>query len=165
MTQSANSLHALRLVTDRPSLNFANTVDPRESGAMDYLQTYADLAVWAACAGVVSQATASRLVRRARARSVDAGQALRECAAASRGDLSDIFQACHASPCVCGGSRPIARSAPRRAVRRSTRTTWTIVLLATRRPFGINSLEGSPRRCGIAGVQLIGTIEALPGPR
>ena len=56
MTQSVNSLHALRLVTDRPSLNFAYTVDPREgSGAMDYLQTYADLAVWTACTGIVSR--------------------------------------------------------------------------------------------------------------
>ena len=76
MNQPLNSLHALRLVTDRPSLNFANTVDPREgSGAVDYLQTYADLAAWAARAGVVSQATASRLVRRARARSAHSGRA------------------------------------------------------------------------------------------
>ena len=43
---------------------------------MDYLQTCPDLALWAASAGVVSQATASRLVRRARARSADAGRAL-----------------------------------------------------------------------------------------
>lgn len=77
MAQSVNSLHALRLVTDRLSLNFANTVDPREGGgAVDCLQSYADLAVWAARAGGVSQATASRLVRRARARSAPSVQAL-----------------------------------------------------------------------------------------
>jgi hypothetical protein len=57
VTQSGNSLHALGLVTDRPSVNFANAVDPREgSGAVDYLQTYADLAEWTARAGVVSRA-------------------------------------------------------------------------------------------------------------
>jgi predicted RNA-binding Zn ribbon-like protein len=67
----------LRLVADQPSLNFANTIDPRQgSRATDYLRTYTDLAIWGVRAGVVSQATASRLMRLARRNNAKAGQVL-----------------------------------------------------------------------------------------
>src|SRR6266853_2093548 len=111
MTQSANSLHALRLVTDRPCLNFANTVDPREGvGAVDYLQTYADLAVWATRAGVVSQATASRLVRRARARGAHAERAL-ESARQLREAIYRIFSRLAAHRPVFAGDLALLRAA------------------------------------------------------
>jgi predicted RNA-binding Zn ribbon-like protein len=77
MPQYADSMYDLRLVADRPSLNFANTIDPRQGGrGIDYLQTYTDLAVWGARAGVVSQATTSRLMRLARRNNAKANQAL-----------------------------------------------------------------------------------------
>jgi predicted RNA-binding Zn ribbon-like protein len=77
MTQHAASMHDLRLVADRPSLNFANTIDPRQgSRAIDYLQTYKDLVVWGVRAGIVSRATASRLMRLARRNKAKADQAL-----------------------------------------------------------------------------------------
>jgi predicted RNA-binding Zn ribbon-like protein len=77
-SQCADSIYDLRLVADRPSLNFANTIDPRQgSGAIDYLQTYTDLAVWGVRAGVVSQATASRLMSLARRNSAKAKEALK----------------------------------------------------------------------------------------
>jgi predicted RNA-binding Zn ribbon-like protein len=77
-SQCADSIYDLRLVADRPSLNFANTIDPRQgSGAIDYLQTYTDLAVWGVRAGVVSQATASRLMNLARRNSAKAKEALK----------------------------------------------------------------------------------------
>ena len=55
-------MNRLRLVADRPSLNFANTVDPRQGGGgVDYLLSYDGLAQWGSWAGVVPKATAARL--------------------------------------------------------------------------------------------------------
>jgi predicted RNA-binding Zn ribbon-like protein len=71
------SLDQLRMVADRPALNFVNTVDPREgSETIDYLKTYADLTSWAVSAGVVSREVASRLISLARQHSAHAQQAL-----------------------------------------------------------------------------------------
>jgi predicted RNA-binding Zn ribbon-like protein len=71
------SLDRLRMVADRPALNFVNTVDPREgSETIDYLKTYADLTSWAVFAGVVSREVASRLISLARQDSAHAEKAL-----------------------------------------------------------------------------------------
>jgi len=72
----AISIHRLRLLAGRPALNFANTIDPRQGSGKDYLQTYADLAMWGARSGVLPQATADRLTQLGRRHPAEAGQAL-----------------------------------------------------------------------------------------
>jgi predicted RNA-binding Zn ribbon-like protein len=52
----------------RPSLDFVNTVDPREGArTRDFLGDYDDLAVWAAQAGVLDPSVSRRLAERAAA--------------------------------------------------------------------------------------------------
>jgi predicted RNA-binding Zn ribbon-like protein len=61
------SLDQLRIVADRPSLNFINTLDPRTGGAaLDYLRTYVDLALWGAHTRIVTRDKAARLIRAGR---------------------------------------------------------------------------------------------------
>jgi predicted RNA-binding Zn ribbon-like protein len=76
------SLDQLRIVADRPSLNFVNTVDPRiGDDALDCLRTYRDLALWGAQTGVVTRDKAARLIRVARQSAARAREAFhRACA-------------------------------------------------------------------------------------
>jgi len=92
-TPSPLSLEQLRMVAERPALNFVNTLDPRVgSETVDYLKSYADLTAWAVCAGVMSREVAARLTLMARHDSAQAEQALQS-AIRLREALYRIFSA------------------------------------------------------------------------
>jgi len=62
-----------------PALDFCNTLsDWEHPGAPDYLKTYQHLAVWSAAAGIVDEAVANRLRRRARREPAPAARILQE---------------------------------------------------------------------------------------
>jgi len=64
----APPLNKLRIVSFRPSVNFVNTVDPREGeDPVDYTPTYSALALWAMRARVVTRMEGERLIRTAHA--------------------------------------------------------------------------------------------------
>jgi predicted RNA-binding Zn ribbon-like protein len=57
-----NPITQIRIVSERPTLNFVNTVDPREGNdRIDYLRTYEDLLAWAARTQVIGRKAALRL--------------------------------------------------------------------------------------------------------
>jgi predicted RNA-binding Zn ribbon-like protein len=71
------ALGQLRIVTPSPSLNFVNTVDPREGDGVDYIPTYAAFVLWAARANIVTREESARLLRMARTEPAQAQLALR----------------------------------------------------------------------------------------
>jgi predicted RNA-binding Zn ribbon-like protein len=92
MSQSL-PMDALKLLGGAPALDFVNTVDPRcGPAAVDHLGCYADLARWAAHAGVLPLRTARRLQRRAAADGPSAAPVHVE-ALALRAALGAIFDA------------------------------------------------------------------------
>src|SRR5437899_12319782 len=69
----------LRIVGDRPAVNFVNTIDPREGDdGVDYLGTYLDLTLWAVQARVITRHDGARLIRAARRDRSAAGQVLND---------------------------------------------------------------------------------------
>ena len=82
---------SLRLLGERPCLDFSNTVDPRHGERpREYLKSYADLVAWARRAGVLGEEEAGALVRVAELRPREAG-AVFERALALRGTIYDVF--------------------------------------------------------------------------
>ena len=82
---------SLRLLGERPCLDFSNTVDPRHGERpREYLKSYADLVAWARRAGVLGEEEAGALVRVAELRPREAG-AVFERALALRGTIYDDF--------------------------------------------------------------------------
>jgi len=67
LRQRQDELAGLPRRGGRPSLDFVNTVDPREGpNAHDFLGDYVDFALWAADSGAVDESRARRLITLAR---------------------------------------------------------------------------------------------------
>src|SRR5215212_11259977 len=91
MTSERMALQDLRLLGGAPCLDFVNSIENRAGHAPeDFLTSYPDLVRWGRHAGLIAEATASRLIARAATEEPAARKALHQ-ALALREALHRLF--------------------------------------------------------------------------